>query len=586
MTDAQTPLPQLAADPPGPLTPGRFLWRAIGHHRALTTQSALMVLLMAVVNLPLPLLNKIAIDHLLPTGRGWELIALGAFAFVVRGGASGFQVFQNYVVRRIAGNIGHDLRDRMGTAMLNAPFQRFADGEMSGLVGRIGSDVRSVENIVIAAQQFLVRPLGMIAVMATVMWLINPIATLLLLGIAPIAFLSTRRFEARLKALEETMLARRQELQHDVAESLDNLRVVRGFGQERAMHDRARRGVEAYTDAAIDHAVRAKAAQVVIDSVLFLPFLTVVLAGTWMTVQGSMSTGDFMAFIAFESLLRSPLGQMSYYIMNMRADLVAVERVQEVAELPPERRDGSDLPWRESSLTCDQVDFSYPDRSQVLQAFDLAVRPGERIAVVGPSGAGKSTLINLLLGFYDHQGGTVAIGGHDQHHWHLPALRRHVGVVFQDTPLFDGTVRYNLLLDQQRSEAAIWEALEQAQAADFVRSMPEGLETEVGTKGLKLSGGQRQRLAIARVMLRDPQVVILDEATSSLDSVTEQRIQNALERLLHGRTAITIAHRLSTIVGSDRICYLADGRIVESGTHEQLLQDDGPYAALYRSQFL
>ena len=496
--------------PNKPLSPRHFLWLAVTKHWALTLQSVIMVLLMAVVNLPLPLLNKIAIDHLLPSGQGKELIILGAFAFLIRGTASAFQVFQNYVVRRIAGNIGHDLRSAMLKSMLRAPFAQFASGAMSKLVGRIASDVRSVENLVIEAQQFIIRPIGMIAIMAMVMWLINPLATCILLLIAPIAMFGTRRFEQTLKHLEREMLDRRQTLQHDVAESLDNIRVVRGFGQERAMHTRATTGVEAYTKAAIRHAVQARAGQVVIDAILFVPWLSMVVAGIWMVHTGQLSTGDFMAFIAFEALLRSPLGQLAWYVMNMKADLIAVERVQEVVEGERERNSGDNLSWHSNTLSCDNVTFAYPDRPALLENFSLDVNAGERLAIVGPSGAGKSTLINVLMGFYPHSAGTIAVGGHNLEHWHLPDLRRHIGVVFQDTPLFDGTVRYNLLLDGDDSndDDHLWDCLERAQAAEFIRALPNGLETEVGTKGLKLSGGQRQRLAIARVLYRNPQLVI------------------------------------------------------------------------------
>ena len=567
------------------LSPARFLWERAKHYRSFMIQAVISILMMALINLPMPLLNKVVIDYLIPGGTVRQLLFIGLLAFVARSMAAAFQVLQNYVVRRVTTGIGHQLRSEMMGSMLGAPYSRFVPGEIAGYVGRLSSDVSRVEMLLFETIAYVVRPMGMLLVMLAAMWLLYwPMAILLMLMV-PLSVFTTRKMNNRLSELEREVLEQLQAMNREMTEILDNIRVIRCFTRENYYQNRVEDRIHGITEASVQLATRQRLVQLAIDVIYMAPWLVVVLAGGWMVRENRITLGDFMAFMTFEQLLRSPLSQLAYYLLKIRAEMVGTDRVQEVISLDSDRTAGRDLKKPKGEIVFQNLSFSYLDGSPVLHQMNERAAPGERIGIVGPSGAGKSTLVNLLLGFYSPSAGTILIDGVPIQEIGTESLRRNTGVVFQDNPMFDASIRSNLLLGEKGiRDEQLWEALEQANVADFVRSLPDTLETLVGVKGLKLSGGQRQRLAIARVILKSPSIVIMDEATSSLDSVTELQIEEALEHLLENRTSITIAHRLSTIVRSDRILYLEDGRIMESGTHGELIKQKARYHALYEAQ--
>lgn len=563
----------------------RFLLRHFWAFRSFSFQATVIVVLMAVVNLPLPLLNKVAIDTLVPAGQLTPLILIGVLAFFVRSMASAFQVFQNYLIRRVMAGIGDQLRRQLIQSMLRAPYERFVTGEISGYVGRISTDVQKVESVIFDTIRFVVRPVSMLFVMVGVMSFINVPATLLILAASPVSILFTRKLRRDLTTYQTEVLSRRQDVQQQVAEVLDNVRVIRTFSREKTYMDRVEETILGYTKSAVKHATRQHLISTIVELITMIPWLILVVGGAILIRRGEISLGDLMAFIAFEQLMHSPLGQLSIYILKVKSDLIAPQRIQEVVEVESEPSGAIELPELKGQVRFCDVSFSYVEGIRVLDGFDHTIEAGERIAVVGPSGAGKTTLVNLMLGFYRPTDGVIRIDGHPLDDIRTQDLRSAIGVVFQDNPMFDATVRDNLTLyESDICDDQIWDALALSDAADFVRSLPDGLDTLVGVKGLKLSGGQRQRLAIARVILKDPRIVLMDEATSSLDSVSESQIQRALDLMLRNRTSLTIAHRLSTVIRADRILYLDHGRVVEQGTHRELAKAGGPYSRLLKAQ--
>jgi ATP-binding cassette subfamily B protein len=317
--------------------------------------------------------------------------------------------------------------------------------------------------------------------------------------------------------------------------------------------------------------------------------LFVLLAGAWFIVQGDLSTGEFVSFILLTNILFRPIEKINAVIDTYPKGIAGFRRFIEIMDTEPDIADHPDaitVDRLSGTIEYHRVTFGYDERRPVLQSVDLSIRRGETVAFVGPSGAGKTTLCSLLPRFYDVVGGQITIDGYDIRHVTLASLRRQIGIVQQDVFLFFGSIRENIAYgDLQASEAQIWEAAQRAHFDDFIRSLPAGLDTPIGERGVKLSGGQKQRLAIARMFLKNPPILILDEATSALDTETEQAIQQSLAELAEGRTTLIIAHRLATIRRAARIVVVTEHGIGEQGTHQELLARDGMYRRLHQAQF-
>jgi ATP-binding cassette subfamily B protein len=311
--------------------------------------------------------------------------------------------------------------------------------------------------------------------------------------------------------------------------------------------------------------------------------------GSHMLASGAISQTNFMAFILFSVFVGASLGSMPEIISQFQAMSGATERLRELMAESPETSGSLAVGKLAGGVTFENVSFRYPSRPEaaVLDELSFTAEPGKRIALVGPSGAGKSTVFSLILGFNRPESGRVLFDGNDAADLRLASLRHQIAVVPQEVMLFGGSIRENIEYGRPGATAAeIEEAAKQANAHDFIAALPEGYDTTVGPRGVKLSGGQRQRIAIARAILADPRVLLLDEATSALDTESERLVNEALERLMKGRTSLVIAHRLSTVRHADTILVLNHGRLIESGTHEELIARRGTYHLLAETQLL
>ena len=372
-------------------------------------------------------------------------------------------------------------------------------------------------------------------------------------------------------------------------ESVSSARVVKSFVREQYEIDRFERENEANLNANLKNARYMATLTPTIEFVAALGVTMILWFGGNNVIASETTAGSLVAFLAYAVNISNPIKRITRTTGNIQKALAAAQRVFDVMDLPEEVKDLPDakaLPAVTGSVRFEHVTFSYNEGDEILHDLSFEAEPGQAVGLVGPSGAGKSTIASLLPRFYDCDAGTIRIDGTDIKHVTLDSLRNQVGIVPQETILFNGSVYDNILygrLDATKEE--IEEAAKAANAHDFIMELPDGYNTMLGDRGVNISGGQRQRIAIARAILKDPRILILDEATSALDTESERVVQEALNRLMVGRTSIIIAHRLSTIKNADRILVLDKGKLVEDGTHEELMNKNGLYAHLYQIQY-
>ena len=464
-------------------------------------------------------------------------------------------------------------------------FERTSTGE---LMSRVTNDVNALEQFVthgvILTTVDLMRLVGASAVLMVLDW---RLALVVLLPV-PLIALGLRRFNRHVRPIYRRVRDRMGDINTRLQDDLAGIRVVQAFGQEDAELERFRSVSEGYYQERVS-AIRAWAA--------FFPGISFVAAaggvlvlgiGARMIIGGQLSLGTLVAFLSYMASFYDPIRRLADVDNTFQQAIAAADRIFELLDEKVDIRDTPDaitLNQIKGDVVFHDVHFHYGEGDEVLHDIDFHIAPGQVVALVGPSGAGKTSIANLLCRFYDPTHGHILVDDHNLRQVQLRSLRRHVAVVLQDTFLFNATVRENLLYGKpDASERELIAAAEAACAHEFIEQMPGGYDTEIGERGVKLSGGQRQRLALARAILADPRILILDEATSSVDAEAEYLIQQALEKVMQGRTSLVIAHRLSTIRNADKIIALHDGKISEVGNHDELLAHGGLYSQLYQRQ--
>ena len=504
-----------------------------------------------------------------------------------------------------------DLRTRVFGHVQRQSLAFFTRTQTGALVSRLNNDVIGAQRAFTSTLSNSVSSAISVVVVGIAMFALSWQVTLLCLVLFPLLLLTSRWVSGRLAALTRQQMDGNADMGNAMTErfNVGGAMLLKLFGH-RATED------ELFADKAgrvRDLGIRiALLTRIFMAAVLTIPALALALVygvGGHLAVDGALTVGTLFALGALLIRLLGPLQSLSNVRIDVMTALVSFERVFEVLDLPSmieEAPDAIALPSSAASLSFDHVDFSYPradqvslasletvarvesrDSGQVLHDISFRAEPGQMIALVGPSGAGKTTVTHLVARLYDAGSGTVSVGDHDVRGVTLQSLEDTVGYVTQDAHMFHDTISTNLRYARpDATEDQVWAALEAAQIAGLIRSLPDGLDTVVGDRGYRLSGGERQRLAIARLLLKAPSIVVLDEATAHLDSESEAAVQRALDVALEERTSLVIAHRLSTVRNADRILVLEEGRIVQSGTHSQLLAEGGLYADLYRTQFI
>lgn len=485
--------------------------------------------------------------------------------------------------------IERDMRENVYNHLQLLPLSFFGKAKVGQLLTRVLTDTRAARDSISYGLADVIRKIVTSIGYAVVLLLISWQLTIVALALVPVLALVLAPLLKRLRTGYREALDKQGELLSVLQENVSGIRLVKSFGAED--HERRRFAAisELYRRRNLKTSVLSDLASPLSETLSSVVALGLVWIGAWMVLgEGSLTAEQFLLFVTVALQLISPLKAIADYPAKLQLSMAAADRFFEILDAPIEPPGGSIVAAAPAtSIRFENISFEYEPGVPVLEHVEIEIRPGEVLAIVGPSGAGKTTFVDLLPRFIDPTSGRITLDGTDIRDFSLSSLRQLFGVVSQDTVIFHDTVRGNIAYGSpdRWSEEQLRAAARAANAEEFIDELPEGFETELGDRGVRLSGGQRQRIGLARAILRDPPILILDEATSSLDTESELLIQRALDRLLAGRTVFVIAHRLSTVRGADRILVLENGRAVASGTHDELLDDEGTYRRLYDLQF-
>jgi subfamily B ATP-binding cassette protein MsbA len=538
---------------------------------------------------PTPWLHHF-IDPAFAQSHRLHVAGLAALALVVITGIGALAAYiDNYYTESVGQWVAHDLRVQAYDHLQSLSLSYYNTHAVGTILSTITTDIQTIQGFASGSTlSILVDLLTIVCTLGLMFWL-NWDFTLLAIGVTPFLLFFVSRFKKAVKKATHEVRTRQSEIAAVVQQGLESIQVVQAFGQESTELTM----FKAVSDATVSAALRARRVKAMLSPIVTITVSActalVLWRGAALILAGKMTIGEFTVYLAYLAQFFKPVKDLATTTNAIAQTAVGIERVRGLLETDsaiPESPDAEEIGAFSGSIEFEHVAFGYEPAAPVLLDVDFHITPGQFVGIVGPTGGGKSTILSLIPRFYDVQSGAVRIGGKNVTAYKLRALREQIGYVLQDTVLFRGTIFENLVFGRpDATKEEVMEAAKLANAHAFIEELPHGYDTVVGERGATLSGGQRQRIGIARVMLRNSPILLLDEPTAALDSETERFVIEALERLMKGRTVVMIAHRLSTIRNAGQIIVISGGVVAESGNHTDLLARGGVYADLYHTQF-
>ncbi|WP_246072778.1 ABC transporter ATP-binding protein [Paenibacillus dokdonensis] len=550
-----------------------------------------ILLVSSLLGLLPPLLIQRIVDHALPDKNMKLLVELVLISLGTTVVSGLLGVLQSYLNSFISQSIVYDMKNQMYSHLQRMPLQFFSAVKQGEVITRMTSDISGIQGVFNSTVINFASNLFVLSTTVATLFIMNWKLAIMGILIVPLFIIPTRKMgNVRWKLAKQTQ-EKMSEQNHIIQEtlSISGYLLMKLFTREGKEYDSFRTINRESTQLQIRESMAGRWFMMILTTFTSLGPMLIYLYGGYLFIQGEITVGAIISFVALLGRIYGPFGQMTNLYVEIKRSVALFERIFDYFDMKPgiiDRTDARAADLTKQDIIFEDVCFAYQKDKQALQDISFTAASGTMTALVGPSGAGKTTITNLIPRLYEIDSGSIRIGGTDIRDMTLESLRSQIGLVTQDSYLFNGTIRENLLYAcSEASEEEMVDACKAAYIHDFIMELPDGYDTVVGNRGIKLSGGEKQRISIARVLLKNPSIIIMDEATSSLDTASEYYIQKAMHLLLQDKTSIVIAHRLSTIMAADKILVVKDGAIIEEGNHEELLLNNGVYTDLHSKQF-
>ena len=564
------------------------VWELLAPYRPMLYGSIVSLILFNLTALGLPWMLNRAIDRILPNADEvlfWVMACVMLILYLMR---ALLRYIACYTIDYLGVRMMIDLRQKVFTHLQSLSLRFYEEYRTGKLISNVISDVAMLQVLIRTLTQ-LGEQIFQLVIIAGLLLVINWQLALLVFLSIPLHYLNFHYFREEMRKDSMVLQEKLSEISANLSETLSGVKVVKSFAKEHSESLRFFQNLRPVADMQMRLTVEGVTLWAIFDTIAAMSYLAIIGAGIWLVKDNAISIGEFVAFYTYVGMMLTPINVLSGMSITFAQGMVGASRIVKLLNTIPEIRESPNAVTVEKlsgKVEFKNVTFSYePEKGNTIDGFNLTIQPGQKVALLGPSGSGKS-ISNLLLRFYDITSGSIRVDGLDIRKLKLNAFRDNIGIVLQEPFLFSGSIRDNIAYAVKRevAEEEIIAAAKMANVEEFVLELPEGYDTVIGENGASLSGGQKQRLAIARAVLKNPSILILDEATSALDTVSEYLVQDALDKLMAGKTTIIIAHRLSTIKNADVIVVLDRGKIVQKGTHDELMAADGIYRELYQTQ--